>query len=160
MREKYDTGLLAFDPFLPISVERDLRVCKYTTFCEKHRIDYAEFMRMVSSDGFTLRRGRRYIILYNDAPHISAARKRFTLAHELGHYALRHTQDGVAEEEEANCFARNLLAPRRLALERGIEYADYPRVFDISPSAARMCIKFAALDESSALGFRKSRGKE
>jgi len=146
MRKKYDPwGLsLAFDPFLPLSVEPDLQVCRYTTFCAKFQLEYAEFLRAVSSDGFTLRRGRQYIILYNDASYIPEARKRFTLAHELGHYVLRHTHDGAAEEDEAYCFARNLLAPRRLALEHGIDYADYPRVFGISHAAARMC---ASLDK-------------
>jgi len=114
-------------------------VCKYMTFCERHGLDASEFLSKVSPDGFTLREGRHYIILYNDAPHIPPGRKRFTLAHELGHYTLRHRRDGEKEEQEANCFARNLLAPRLFAITRGISFADYPRVFGISAAAARMC---------------------
>lgn len=148
MRAEYQTPALAFDPFLPISVARNLRVCQYTTFCEIHRLDYNEFMHTVpSTDGFTLREGKRYIIVYNDAQHIPMARKRFTVAHELGHYTLSHKADGDKQEDEADCFARNLLAPRRVAIEHGISFADYPRVFGISPTAARMCEEKRELDE-------------
>ena len=113
MREKYDPGrsYIRFDPFLPLSVEKDLRVCRFTTFCSMRGIEYADLLQVVSPDGFSLRQGRRYIIVYNDAPHIPASRVRFTLAHELGHYTLGHLRDGDKEEAEANCFARNLLAP-------------------------------------------------
>ncbi|WP_159458294.1 ImmA/IrrE family metallo-endopeptidase [Listeria sp. ILCC792] len=67
----------------------------------------------------------QYILLYNNAvTHIG--RKRFTLAHELGHYFLKHNERSErsllsrnalspseidAFEKEANLFARKLLAP-------------------------------------------------
>ena len=69
------------------------------------------------------------------------------LAHEIGHYTLSHRVDGDKQEEEANCFARNLLAPRRVAMEQGIDFADYPKVFGISAAAARMCEEKRELDE-------------
>jgi len=100
----------------------------------------------VSSDGFTGREGDKYIIYYNDDPAIPAARKRFTIAHELGHYVLKHKVDGDKEEREANCFARNLLAPRLLAIDRGIEFADYPCAFGVSITAARLCEEKEELD--------------
>lgn len=146
-RAKYNTGCLRFDPFLPISVGRRFAVCRYTTYCEMHGLDIRQFLLSVSPDGFALRRGHNYIIVYNDAPHIPETRKRFTVAHELGHCVLGHTGDGDTEEAEADCFARNLLAPRRLALELGVGFADYPRVFGISPAAARMCERCRKIDE-------------
>ena len=48
---------------------------------------------------------------------------------------------------EADCFARNLLAPRRVALEQGLDFADYPKVFGISAAAARMCERWQEMDE-------------
>ena len=146
MRETYGTGGLSFDPFVPLSVEPHLRVCRYTTFCGMHGIDIGQFLLRVSQDGFTLREGRRYIILYNDAPHIPDARKRFTLAHELGHYVLRHRSDGEKQEREANCFARNLLAPYWIADQYGIRFKDYPTAFGISAAAARMCERMQTID--------------
>lgn len=148
MRDKYSTERAMFDPFLPISVEKNLAVCKYSTFCELHGLDVLDFLRYVSTDGFTLRRNGRYIIVYNDSPRIGAARRRFTLAHELGHYALRHSEEGnEVEEKEADCFARNLLAPRLVALAHGWAFTDYPRAFGVSAAAARMCERYRELDE-------------
>ncbi|MDQ1213047.1 ImmA/IrrE family metallo-endopeptidase [Pantoea anthophila] len=67
----------------------------------------------------------RYVIAYNSYdPH---SRIRFTLAHELGHHVLGHTQNGrklreysnpanndgnYMEERDANSFAAELLMPR------------------------------------------------
>ena len=147
MRARYSSPGLRFDPFLPISVERNLAVCKYSTFCGMHGLDYLDFIRYVSTDGFTLRRGGRYIIVYNDSTRIGESRRRFTLAHELGHYALRHIGAGENEEKEADCFARNLLAPRLVAVEQGWEFSDYPDAFGVSAAAARMCERYQELDE-------------
>lgn len=148
MRDKYSTGRAWFDPFIVPTVEQRVKVCRYSTFCGKHGLDLLDFLRYVSTDGFTLRRGREYIILYNDSARIGEPRRRFTLAHELGHYALGHTREGdEAEEKEADCFARNLLAPRLVALEHGLDFADYPKVFGISAAAARMCQRWQEMDK-------------
>ena len=148
MRKKYDANdcFPYFDVFILPTVEKRLKVCRYDTFCNMNGMDYTEFMRGISHDGFSLREGRRYIIVYNDAAHIPEARKRFTIAHELGHYTLSHRVDGDKEEAEADCFARHLLAPIWLAREKGIDFPNYPRVFGISAAAARMCEKMQSLD--------------
>jgi len=67
----------------------------------------------------------RYVIAYNSHSR-SSHRKRFTIAHELGHIVLGHHSEYGAPvlkryfiekplydvlEDEANCFARNLLSP-------------------------------------------------
>ena len=150
IRKQYDTGGVRFDPFIPISVEKRFAVCRYTTYCERHGLEIGAFLRSVSSDGFALRRGSKFIIVYNDAAYIPETRKRFTLAHELGHCILGHTGEGENEEAEADCFARNLLAPRLLALELDIGFPDYPMAFGISAAAARMCYRFRELDEHLA----------
>lgn len=150
-REKFDPGwrYAVFDPFLLTSVHPRMRVCKYTTFAKLHGLEITEMLRNAPSyDGFTLRRRNNFIIVYNDAPSIPETRKRFTVAHELGHVVLQHKMEGDdIEEREADCFARNLLAPRRLALKYGVDFRDYPKVFGISAAAARMCERFRTYDE-------------
>ena len=52
----------------------------------------------------------RYLILYNREV-LSSCRRRWSIAHELGHICCRHSCDGVREEAEANAFAASLLMP-------------------------------------------------
>ena len=151
IREKFDPGwrYAVFDPFLLTSVHQRMRVCRYTTFAKLHGLEITEMLRNAPSyDGFTLRRRKNYIIVYNDAPGIPETRKRFTVAHEIGHVVLQHRMEGdETEEQEANTFARNLLAPRRLALKYGVSFREYPDVFRISAAAARMCERCRMIDE-------------
>jgi len=71
----------------------------------------------------------------------SLQRQNFTIAHELGHYLLGHRQesgytvllrnpDGMVKtpiEQEANCFAANLLVPGSFLLQY---LEDYPGISD------------------------------
>ena len=52
----------------------------------------------------------RHLILYNREV-LSSCRRRWSIAHELGHICCRHSCDGVREEAEANAFAASLLMP-------------------------------------------------
>lgn len=69
----------------------------------------------IETSGFT----REGIIIFNDKHSIN--RKRFTLAHELGHIVLDHTSmigessqsNEDYRESEANAFANSLLMPRK-----------------------------------------------
>lgn len=106
-----------------------------------------------STDGLTLldKQGRR-LVLYNDARGISQGRKRFTLAHEYGHYVLGH-RDETEAEDEADCFARNLLAPLLLARYHKIGFGRYPKEFRISQAAAYMCERYESLDGTAPKRF-------
>ncbi len=77
---------------------------------------------VISGDGFTTSiSGKPYIIL-NDKKN-NRYRRRFTVAHELGHNLLKHSSEIIffrnseidnpfkIEEVEANIFARDLLMP-------------------------------------------------
>lgn len=57
---------------------------------------------------------------------------RFALAHEIGHYVLRHAGERAKVEPEANAFASELLMPR----ERLIA------AIAASPSARALCTRF------------------
>lgn len=100
-------------------------------------------------DGLTLIRqiGDRiyYIVLYNAAV-TDTRRRNFTLAHEIGHILLEHTDDGDRQEWEADRFAAQLLLPRVLVeqlvrlWEGTLSAADLSGIFGVSQSAARRCL--------------------
>lgn len=52
----------------------------------------------------------QHIVCYRQGGN--PARRRFSLAHELGHIVLRHMGGGSWEEEEADAFASHLLCPK------------------------------------------------
>ena len=76
----------------------------------------------MQGDGFVLRNGDETQVFINDKIH-NRNRRRFTLAHELGHALLRHSLDEIhfrtseidsqtdMQELEANVFARDVLIP-------------------------------------------------
>lgn len=116
----------------------------------------------LGEDGYCMYNGQYYTIAYNNTIK-SKGRINFTLAHEIGHIILNHhkdfevteiSKDNFTEEEykilenEANCFARNILAPaplvRKLSLWSTI--FDMPNYFDITPKASRTRISFLKND--------------
>jgi len=109
--------------------------------------------------------GDRAVIWLNDTE--ARRRKRFTLAHELGHLML-HGADGeglyrdasfsgTAEERAANEFAAELIMPaamlRRGAALVGFDMNRLARLFDVSEEALQ--VRLAILAERQA---RKLRG--
>ena len=102
-----------------------VRMLSYTSFCMGNDMAMEECVSRFGKDGSTSSRNGRYIIVYNEMISPSE-RIRFTLAHELGHIILGHLKELGLEvmqrlwvekslydvmEDEANCFARNLLCP-------------------------------------------------
>lgn len=69
-----------------------------------------DFMAQSSRDCQAYAVYGRYLILYNREV-LSSCRRRWSIAHELGHICCRHSCDGVREEAEANAFAASLLMP-------------------------------------------------
>lgn len=86
------------------------------------------------------RRGR-HLILYNDWI-LSSARKRWSIAHEIGHICCCHTEDGPEQETQANDFAAELLMPQivlREAISAGLvcNVQDVASLFRVSLQAAQ-----------------------
>lgn len=86
-----------------------------------------------------------YIILYNSEityfEHLN-----WTLAHEIGHIYLGHTDDGDLEEIEAHYFAAQLLMPDYTLFMTATEYGkisaeDITEIFGVSPEAAEKRIR-------------------
>jgi len=77
-----------------------------------------------------------FFIYYNDKIK-TVGRIRFTLAHELGHIVLKHTQESELAEAEADCFAGYLLAPPELIhLIQPEDYFDVRDSFFLSKNCA------------------------
>ncbi|NRE00172.1 ImmA/IrrE family metallo-endopeptidase [Enterococcus faecalis] len=118
---------------LPISVKKiikkipNLHIQSYTSFANKRGITIKQTCEFLDSEEGCLwmRSDKTYVIFYNDTIQ-NNGRIRFTLAHELGHYILKHNELGSKTklmryslsdteydifEKEANYFAKRLLAP-------------------------------------------------
>lgn len=109
-----------------------IKLKKYSTIAKKVGISVEEVCKEYQTDLAYIFRADsgKYSIAYNDTKADYLIR--FSLAHELGHYALGHLEDfnetvlryrgnnltetkyGVLEKE-ANCFARNLISPAPIA---------------------------------------------
>ena len=64
----------------------------------------------IEVNGLSLKSGSHTLLLYEDRRR-SRSRVAFTIAHELGHIYLSHTEGSLHEEREANRFAAELLLP-------------------------------------------------
>lgn len=136
-----DTEIAQF----PVSLDKIQRqyknlfqICSYGRLMKELGISRAECSQVLgSTDGAAVSQGTRYVIYYNEL--LFKQRIRFTIAHEMGHIFLDHhheygepilDREGVGQqlyrrlENEANCFARNLLCPafhsQQLLVSHGI----------------------------------------
>jgi len=116
-------------------------VTAYGEYARRTRTAPETLYRSALPDGFTVtgRADGAVLILYNE--RMPATRQRFTLAHEIGHLACRHTSHGARQEDDANRFAAHLLMPD--ALIRLIRDQNVPvteavlmRCFGVSRAAA------------------------
>lgn len=107
-----------------------------------------------NNDAFTLNKGDKAIIIYNDDTNLNTIERiRFSLAHEIGHIVLLHfsdndsilTRGGLTSEKykilekEADTFARELLAPPAL-IRPSWSIKEVKDMFDISRQAAEISL--------------------
>ena len=92
--------------------------------------DQMIWLKKISGDAFVVRKNKTIYI--NDSASISEKRKRFSIAHEIGHIVLL-----TDDEDKADEFASNLLVPRpviyALGLMKATQISEY---FQVSVSAA------------------------
>lgn len=112
-------------------------------YCAIVNEDISKFdIKDILQDGCTLIADDVYIVLYNDdVSLLSPERLNWTLAHEVGHIYLGHTQNGRKEEIEAHWFAAQLLMPeyviRHMKQRFGfINIEDLIACFNVSIDAA------------------------
>lgn len=153
---------------LPLSIKKiiksfpNLRLRSYSKLAKKRNLTLEEVSILLDSDEGCLwsRNNTEFLILYNDQVP-NKGRIRFTLAHELGHYILKHnektektkltryslTQDEYdVFEKEANYFAKRLLAPIPLVYNYYINWKDIASetiqdIFKTSLTVANFIIK-------------------
>lgn len=108
--------------------------------------DFLTEENQILKDGCTIICGNNtYIVLYNAQincwEHLN-----WTLAHEIGHIYLGHTEDGSIEEIEAHFFAAQLFMPEysiyMMREEHGpVSKNDLIEIFGVSPNAAKKRIR-------------------
>lgn len=107
-----------------------------------------EILAEQSQHGFTIvnRKTDSRIILYNEEMPLHCIR--FTIAHEIAHKVLCHSEEETEwEEKEANCFARNLLCPLPISDALGLQTEDdYVDAFDVSGSMAAVVVQRCSSD--------------
>lgn len=151
----YETVQNCDQKILPLSIKKliksipNLHIQKYSKFAKSRNLSIEETFELLDSEEGCLwmRSDSQYIILYNDAVD-NTGRIRFTLAHELGHYLLKHnektkktllarysltSEEYDVFEKEANYFAKRLLAPIPLV---DLYVASWSRIYP-------ECIEFA-----------------
>ncbi|MGN7192843.1 ImmA/IrrE family metallo-endopeptidase [Bacillus mycoides] len=153
---------------LPVSLKDiynnydNLMIISYSEYAKKHKLSLDDIINSFgSADGCCHYRPTQrgdYIILYNDCIE-NSGRIRWTIAHELGHYFLKHNEitgqllmarNSMSEseyscfEKEADCFARTLLAPPPVLIELGAYRSPYDlmNLCNISYTAATNSIHF------------------
>ncbi|WP_238483747.1 ImmA/IrrE family metallo-endopeptidase [Anaerosporobacter faecicola] len=111
----------------------------YTKTVNKPITDFYQNGKLV--DGYTiiLPEDSMYIVLYNK--ELCKSRINWTIAHEIGHIYMGHTQDTEKEEIEAHFFAAQLIMPEYVIYKMECIYGevsvnDILGVFYVSKDAA------------------------
>ena len=149
-RNAYRTLIATGVDHLPVDVAALCARCRNTrvmSFCEARHLfdDFEPLWDGPSRMAFTMRRLHdgitENLILWNDEEMSpGSGLYRFSLAHELGHIVLRHSEgaDYVAELE-ANCYAQHLLCPRPvLEVLQPRDYLEISYLCGVSRDAARI----------------------
>lgn len=138
------------------------------TICRALRFVAVRSTKLPGFDGCHLRfdtSGRTLILLNSNMCH---CRKRFTLAHEIGHILLGHLpaqlQGGSIvearhawQEAEANRFASELLMPLPALKKFGMLTVEgIAQVFDVSPAAARIKARQLGWEDETARKYGKA----
>jgi len=156
MCEIYERAEIGALPVYPIETARafGIKTVSYSDVCEIYCRSRRELYRM-SLWGFSYEENGQRIIAVNELA-CGERRRRFTIAHELGHCLLGHVSAGgsakpdSAQERAADRFAADLLAPVAVLRMCGISSAEeLARVCGISRSAAE--IRFAELMRSGGI---------
>ena len=128
----YDVKCIPINGF-ELATKMGITIVPYSSLSKKKR----EVAEKFSMDGFSLETSKKWTIYYNDNCR-NYGRINQTIMHEIGHYVLGHTDDGLVEESEAKFFAKYALAPPPLihTMQEPITQITISKVFDISLEAA------------------------
>lgn len=156
MYEIYERAQIGSLPVSPVEAARafGIKTVNYSDFCKIYCRSRRELYR-VSLWGFSFEENGRQIIAVNELS-CGERRRRFTVAHELGHCLLGHVSEfggempGAAPERAADRFAADLLAPLAVLRMCGVSSAEeLAKVCGLSRSAAD--IRFGELMRSGGV---------
>lgn len=131
----------------------NIKIVKYSQIAEALNIPFDELIASMPEYGLLAEQNGDYRILYNDTMEMGTVR--FTLLHELGHFLMGHESgdqlsDYQIKENEnlANCFARNMIAPIELCFLNKLStpYA-ISKYFNMSLKAGKVRIDFICRDD-------------
>ena len=171
---RYTNGKLPIDLLGIITHLDNLHLMKYTKLAKENNMDLKQVCQLLNSEDGALwykSDSQTYILLYNDTID-NKERIRFTIAHELGHYALRHNETtdktilsryNLSESEyktfetEANFFAKHLLVPFPVLgnyknFFHSMDHHFIQTVFQVSYSTAKYVIGNLDSMQSAGLG--------
>ena len=131
--EEYDIKCIPINVF-EMALKMNLKVIPYSVLDDEKK----KAALKISEDGFLLGTSDyEWRIYYNDVCR-SYGRISQTIMHDIGHYALGHSDKGEEEEAEAKFFAKYALAPPPLIhnMSEKITIENLQNRFDISHQAA------------------------
>lgn len=162
-----------------ISKYKNLNIQTYNEFANALNISLERTIHLLQSEDGALwfdSDTNNYVILYN-TNIFNKARIRFTIAHELGHFFLKHAEETNKTiisryllprdeydrmEKEANYFAKRFLAPIP-AIDDFLKYKpkintyDISMIFDISNAASKNVIKNLYSQSRNGVPHKKSK---
>lgn len=150
MYEIYEHAQINALPVIPAEAAQafGIKTVNYSDICEIYFRSRRELYR-ISLYGFSFEENGRWIIAVNELA-CGERRRRFTIAHEMGHCLLGHVSEpgcvkpGSAQERAADSFAAEFLAPLPVLRMCGVSSAEeLARLCGLSRSAAE--IRFAEL---------------
>lgn len=151
----------------------NLKIKTYSWFANLNRLSIEQTIEYLNSNSgccYYMVDTKRYLILYNDLIE-NECHNRWTLAHELGHYLLKHNEicttaiisrNSLSKseydiyEKEANAFARELLAPLNVLCCISDKYVTLSQIMemcDLSYEAANNIINFANAGSQMGISY-------
>ena len=155
--EIYEAAGISSLPADPAAAARTLgiKVAGYGAVAQSYE-QTVENLYKYSRFGFSFKDERGFVIAVNENS-CGERRRRFTIAHELGHCVLGHLGHGSPnkyEEREANRFAAEFLAPTAVLNCCGVNSAgEIASLCGISQSAAEIVFAELSLKRRSERGF-------
>lgn len=138
---EYDIRSIPISAF-EMAIKMGIKVVPYSSM-DKEQLDAS---LAYSLDGYSLETNSgEWIIYYNDFCK-NYGRINQTIMHEIGHFAMGHTEDGDEEEKEAEAkfFAKYALAPPPLIhnMNSPVNAETVMMAFDISHQAAVIACRY------------------
>lgn len=159
--------------------KKEHNLVSYTALAKELGISYFQFKALLKNSwGTVIRKNHTYTIAYDD--RLDECAQLFTIAHEIGHIELGHLikpmyRDSIIRIEhgeiispnsklyklmdnEADCFARNLLCPARLLTQANYNFSpvDLHYLFGISMKAAATRMDFLKTDLDNSININQS----